>query len=102
MRLIQLLLPLFAETGRKISEKEFARVRDELTQRYGGVTAYSHAPATGLWKRASGKIDRDTMILVEVIVKHFDRAEWRVYRKELEKRFAQKRLLARASHIEII
>ncbi len=49
--LVQILLPTHRRNGAPVAPEEFARVRVELTERFGGVTAYSRSPATGLWKR---------------------------------------------------
>ena len=51
--LVQVLLPTHRRNGASVAAEEFARVRVELTERFGGVTAYSRSPATGLWKRDS-------------------------------------------------
>ena len=48
--LVQLLLPIHLPDGSAVPPEAFARVRVELTERFGGVTAYSRSPATGLWK----------------------------------------------------
>ena len=39
--LVQLLLPTHHQDGRPVLAEEFARVRIELTEKFGGVTAYS-------------------------------------------------------------
>src|SRR4029078_11332648 len=40
MHLVQLLLPLYDNDGHRFDETAFAAVRQELTRRFGGVTAY--------------------------------------------------------------
>jgi hypothetical protein len=96
MHLVQLLLPLFDNAGRNIPHAHFARVRDELTERFGGVTAYLRSPAEGAWRAAPGRVDRDEIVIFEVMVDHLDRAWWSAYRAELESRFAQVELVVRA------
>ena len=49
MFVIQLLLPLTANDGGRFPQAHFAEVRTRLTTRFGGVTAYSRAPAEGTW-----------------------------------------------------
>ena len=93
--LIQLLLPTHTRNGAPIAPEQFARVRVELTERFGGVTAYSRSPATGLWKNEAEAIERDQVIMVEVVVEVFDREWWSGYREQLEVRFGQEEVHAR-------
>jgi hypothetical protein len=96
MHLMQILLPLYAKDGTRIPEREFAIVRRELTERFGGVTAYLRAAASGLWKSPDGGIDRDEMIMIEVVIERLEREWWTSYRSELEARFHQDALHLRA------
>jgi len=98
--LVQLLLPLYDNAGRRHPHEHFAQVRDELTDRYGGVTAYLRSPAQGTWKEASGSIDRDQVVMCEVMVSGLDRAWWADYRRALETRFGQEELVVRATPLE--
>lgn len=100
--LVQILLPIHHQDGSAVPIDEFARVRVELTEKFGGVTAYSRSPATGLWKRAEDDIERDQVIMVEVVVDAFDRGWWKAYREQLEQRFAQEEIHARALSLELI
>lgn len=97
MQLIQILIPIFDNEGRLFDENTFKGVRQQLMERFGGLTAFVQSPALGLWKDAqSGITARDDMILVEVMVEAFDRAWWSAYRKELEQTFRQDEILVRA------
>ena len=101
--LIQILLPIHARDGTPLPKEMFARVRVELTERFGGVTAYSRSPATGLWKRDDDEaIERDQVMMVEVVVDVFDRDWWIAYREQLEQRFGQEEVLTRALAMERI
>jgi len=102
MHLVQILLPISDNNGRAFSEQLFAEVRRELTQRFGGVTAHTRAPATGLWKAPAGHVDRDEVVIVEVMVPSLDRAWWREYRDELARTFDQQELVVRAMAIDIL
>ena len=101
-RLIQILLPTARQDGSPVPIEEFARVRVELTENFGGVTAYSRSPATGLWKRTEDEIERDQVIMIEVVVQEFDPRWWEDYRKDLERRFDQEQIHARALSMELI
>jgi hypothetical protein len=102
MHLIQILLPIQARDGSPLPAALFARVRTELTEQFGGVTAYSRSPATGLWKRDDEAIERDQVIMVEVVVDTFDREWWQRYRAQLEVRFGQEEVHVRALAMERI
>ena len=100
--LVQILLPLHMRDGTDVPAEMFARVRVELTERFGGVTAYSRSPATGLWKGPDDDLERDQVIMVEVVVEVFDREWWRTYREQLETRFDQQEIHARVLAMEQI
>jgi hypothetical protein len=100
VHLVQLLLPVYDNTGRRIPHRQFAAVRDELTERFGGVTAYERAPARGTWKEEGGEVDRDDLIMCEVVVDALDREWWSRYREALEARFGQRELFVRAFTVE--
>ena len=100
--LVQILLPVHFCDGANVPPELFSQVRAELTERFGGVTAYTRSPATGLWKRSEEDIERDQVIMIEVVVETFDRAWWAAYRTMLEERFGQEEVHARALAIERI
>ena len=100
--LVQMLLPLRMNDGSDVPAGMFAQVRAELTNRFGGVTAYSRSPATGLWKTSDAEVERDQVIMVEVVVDAFDRDWWTQYRERLAHRFDQDEIHARAIAIERI
>jgi hypothetical protein len=64
MYLNEILLPLFDNAGREFSLGHYREVQQELTERFGGATAFTRAPAHGETKDA-GKVVHDEIILVE-------------------------------------
>ena len=96
MHLVQLLLPLRDNAGVPFPRAAFEQVRAELTERYGGVTAYLRSPASGVWRDEGGEVARDEVVMVEVMVERLDRPWWAEYRRSLEQRFRQAELVARA------
>jgi hypothetical protein len=64
------------------------------------VTAYTRAPAAGLWTPQPGHTTRDDIVVYEVMAHALDRAWWAAYRTALEQRFAQAELVIRAHAIE--
>ena len=100
MFLVQLLLPLYDNAGHRFDNARFGEVMDELTDRYGGVTAYMRSPARGEWREGSGTVEKDEVVMFEVMVDHLDRAWWTRYRTALERRFGQDELVVRATAME--
>ena len=98
--LIQILLPIHFGDGSNVPAEMFSQVRTELAERFGGVTAYSRSPATGLWKRPEAEVERDQVIMIEVVAEALDRDWWAQYREQLEQRFGQEEVHARALAIE--
>lgn len=99
MNLVQLLLPLYDAKGKRFPASAYDDVARELTERFGGLTAYVRAPAKGLWKEEPGKTRRDDIAVYEVMVESLDPAWWKSYRESLEKRFDQDEIVVRAHEI---
>ena len=97
MHLVQFFLPLRDNAGHAFPRALFSEVRRELTARFGGVTTYLRAPAQGLWEDDEGAVCQDEVVLFEVMDEDLDATWWKAYREALERRFAQERVLVRAS-----
>ena len=93
---MQLLLPLFDNDGHTFEASEYVGLRTELADRFGGVTAYTRAPARGVWKDDAGETTRDDIVIFEVMTADLDQVWWTEFRKQLESRFRQDRLIVRA------
>jgi hypothetical protein len=102
MHLVQLLLPLFDGDGVRLPQQLFRTVRQELVDRFGGLTAYSRAPASGLWTENGEKVEHDDLVVYEVMVERLDRDWWAAYREELAGRFRQRELVVRAQPSEML
>jgi hypothetical protein len=98
--LVQILLPVHDNSGAKFPNAEFAKIRRELTELFGGATAYSRSPAEGTWEDDEGRVRHDDVVVIEVMVPSLDREWWAGYRRELAVRFSQEELVARATVIE--
>jgi hypothetical protein len=101
MHLIQLLLPQYDNTGEQFPEAYYTKVRRELTDKFGGLTAFTRAPAQGLWKN-EGETKRDDILVFEIMSPRLNRAWWRHYRAALEERFRQDRIIIRAQRIDVV
>ena len=102
MHQIQVLLPLYDNDGRPLSRDLFRAVATELTDRFGGLTAYTRAPAQGLWKEDADTTARDDIVIYEVMADRLDRDWWKAYRSELEARFRQEQVVVRAQAVEVL
>ena len=100
MHLVQILVPLFDNEGRRVENATFQAIRDELTQRFGGLTAYTRSPAEGLWTDRHDVVSRDDIVMVEVMVEELEHAWWVDYRHGLEQRLRQQFVVVRAHPIE--
>lgn len=100
MHLVQLLIPLQDEQGRPFPRAHYDNLARRLTDQFGGVTAYTRAPATGLWEDESGERVRDQVIVYEVMVADLDRVWWAALRQQLEAQFAQDEVVIRALGME--
>ena len=98
MKLVQILLPLRDNRGRKFKRELYAQIHRQLVKRFGGLTAHTRSPARGLWN-SKGATKRDDMIILEVMTKRFDPAWWKKYRADLEKAFRQDEIVVRAHDI---
>ena len=64
-------------------------MRHELTDRFGGITAFVRSPAVGLWKDDEEDVTRDDVVMFEVMAEHLDDGWEKRYRQKLEHSFRQ-------------
>lgn len=102
MQLVQILLPLRDDEGRGFPVRLFDDVAHTLTDRFGGVTAFTRTPAEGRWKPDTEKATAEDIIVIEVMVASLDRSWWHTYRLLLERTFKQQTIVVRAQSIELL
>jgi hypothetical protein len=102
MHLVQILLPLYDNSGAPQLGSHFEAVERELTDKFGGLTAYTRAPAEGLWKEDRAQTRKDDIVVHEVMCEQLDREWWREYRRKLEARFRQEKLIVRSQSLELL
>ena len=100
MHVVEIFLPLKRKDGSDQPRALFAEVRRELVERFGGLTAFTRAPAEGLWDSGEGDVERDAIVIFEVAADELDRGWWRQYRDELARRFGQDEMMIRATAVE--
>ncbi len=102
MHLIQILLPTHDNQGALFGREEYRHVRRELTDRFGGITVYTRAPAEGHWRMDDNNTSRNDIVIFEVMASELDASWWRNYRLDLEKRFRQDVILIRAQQTRLL
>jgi len=101
MVLIQILLP----TRGAADDDGLVRLtqtRQELADRFNGLTAYVRSPAKGLWTAPDGHMEQDDVVMVEVVTDTFEREWWRTYAARLATRFDQETIHVRAVPVELL
>ena len=96
MYLVHIFLPVRDNEGKAFPRAAYDAVRAELTERFGGVTAFVHSPAVGLWESDEGECFHDEVVLFEVMVDAVDAGWWRDFGKRLRGDFRQDEILIRA------
>jgi hypothetical protein len=102
MHLVQILLPLYDNEGVALPRQLFARVRDELTEKFGGLTAHTSAPAEGVWRPDGETVAHDEIVVFEVMAETLDETWWGDYRRTLERLFRQEAVLIRATKVRVL
>ena len=96
MELVQIVLPLYDNDGARLPRPLYSATLSELTDAFGGATAFTRSPAEGFWEDPAGRVQRDEVIVVEVLVEEADAPWWAEYKSRLAARFAQETVLIRA------
>jgi hypothetical protein len=99
--LVQILLPLTDNQRKPLPRELFGQIQQELIDRFQGLTAYTRAPAEGLWKPRKGT-RRDEIIVYEIMANTLEKTWWRDFRERLEKLFKQESVVIRAQLMEIL
>lgn len=101
MTLIEILLPLQDNAGKTQPPEVLADLRRLLMERFGGVTAFNRSPADGVWvDPARNEIQRDDIVVLEVMADYLDRTWWSALRQRLEAQLHQKSIVIRAHSVE--
>lgn len=102
MHLIQILLPLYDNAGHRYGREHFDRLRTMLLETFGGLTAYTRAPAEGLWEAPAGSEHRDEIVILEVMTPALDRTWWADLRGSLERGLQQESIVIRMQQTELL
>jgi CRISPR/Cas system-associated protein Cas10 (large subunit of type III CRISPR-Cas system) len=102
VHLIEIFLPLNSNDGIPLPSDEFGRVREQLVERWGGVTAFTRTPAKGVFLQNGNERTEDEIVVYEVMVKRIDKLWWLSYKRDLETRFSQQEILIRVTAVGVI
>lgn len=102
MHLIQILLPLTDDEGKRFPSDLYQSARVELTERFKGLTAYTRAPAEGIWKADAQTAERDDIVIYEVMTSELDRNWWAKFKRRLESAFEQESIIVRSFNLEML
>jgi len=102
MFVVELFLPVEKPDGTPIPAPTFERIQQELTERFGGVTAFLQSPAVGAWKPRAAGVVHDRIVVFETMVQDIDTNWWRDYRHQLEAEFEQEQILARLYQVTVL
>ena len=75
-------------------------LQEELTRKFGGVTAFVRAPAEGRWRAPDAGVAKDAIVILEVMVDAIDRSYWKQMRLSLEARLDEHEIVIRTHGIE--
>ena len=101
MHVVQLLLPVCDNAKQRFSQDLYERVSTDLTRQFGGLTAYTRAPAAGLWQEGGDAV-RNDVVVYEVMAGSLDRDWWRAFRARVERDFRQDHVIIRAQSSELL
>lgn len=102
MFLIQVLLPLYDNEGKPFANEVIGRIKSELTNQFGGLTAYTRAPAEGFWTEDAATQRKDDIVVLEVMTEALDTAWWRQFRHALEDQLRQQSIIIRSQEMQLL
>jgi hypothetical protein len=98
--LVQVLLPLTDNGGNPFSEDMLRSIQSELSDKFGGLTAYTRAPARGVWNKGDDQAN-DDIVVVEVMTEQVDVAWWKAFKARMERELRQAEVVIRTSNIRL-
>lgn len=100
--MVQLFLPYFDPDGRQFPRSYYNGLKQQLVEKFGGISMYEQAPITGLWKENEQAVQRDRLMIFEVMATTIDVDYWRALKEKLQKKFRQQEVLIRRMNIGVV
>lgn len=94
-----MLLPVARGAHGNASATTLRDVTRELGHTFGGLTAYSRAPAQGRWRHDGGGEERDDLVVVEGMVERVEPESWSSFRSRWAAGLGQDELVVRCWEI---
>jgi inorganic pyrophosphatase len=101
-KLIQIFLPVVDENGSPFPNRFFVQVKNKLSEKFDGLSVYTHALAEGYWKNERSSLEKDKLLVYEVMANEVDLNYWKNFRTSLEKQFKQELIVVRCLGINLI
>ena len=99
MKLIQIFLPLYDNSGRRFAARMYSTERDALVERL-----VASRPICVRQRKVCGRTKErpHDMVILEMMVRRVDRKWWNDHRHKLERRFKQKELVVRSQDMKLL
>jgi hypothetical protein len=91
-----MLLPTSDNQGKPYPNDYWETLKTTLSDKFGGVTAYSRAPAEGIWAPEGRTASKENVFVVEVMTDDLDEDWWSRQRRTLERELDQEEIVIRA------
>jgi inorganic pyrophosphatase len=101
-KLIQLFLPTIAKNGKPFPRSYYDTVREQLTDKFNGVSMYFNSKVSGVWKDEDAKLVKDELMVFEVMSDAITLDFWKSYQRSLQKQFKQESILIRCMDMNLI
>lgn len=98
----EIFIPLQDQDGKDFPEKYYNALRKLLLEKFGGVTVYHRSPVTGIWDSSDSGVDKDKLVIFEVMAVTGDDEFWNKLKRDLEKQFQQSEILIRSARINTL
>ncbi|MDK2741269.1 MAG: hypothetical protein H8K03_20175 [Nitrospira sp.] len=102
MHVIQIFLPVRDNNDQSFPGENYTRIRQALATQFGGLTAYTRAPAEGLWKDEQNAARHDDIVIFEVMAAELDEQWWQEYKQELVNMFSQDDIIIRVQNVLLL
>jgi hypothetical protein len=96
MQIVEVFMPLETGSGVPVEPEIIEGIVGGLADRFGGATAFTRTPAEGLWDQGD-RIQKDRIVIIEVMVEEVNEVWWKDYRGRLEAEFEQDEVLIRVT-----
>lgn len=99
---IEVFIPLHDQDGIPFPGYLYQHICKQIIKDFGGVTAYTRAPAIGIWEDREHQEVKDDIVIFEIMVSEIDYSYWRQFKKKLVVQFGQKELIIRQSEVGLV